>query len=137
MFTTVPMKSARGLDAPVTAVMHHGIVALPATATLADAVRTMHDHGVHAVLIQDADGASLGWITSRGILHNHARDWTLAEGAVEAITEVAATVASTGTIADAINVFIGTGASHILVTESTDRPIGLVAESDLVAFLAD
>ena len=137
MFTTVPMKSARGLDAPVTAVMHHGIVALPATATLADAVRTMHDHGVHAVLIQDAEGASLGWVTSRGILHNHARNWTLAEGAVHAITEAAATVAATATIADAIHLFVGAGASHILVTESAGAPIGVVADSDLVAFLAE
>jgi CBS domain-containing protein len=137
MFTSVPMKSARGLDAPVTAVMHHGIVALPATATLADAVRTMHDHGVHAVLIQGADGAGLGWVTSRGILHNHARDWTLAAGVVDAITEVVATVATTATMTDAINAFIGTGASHILVTAPTDAAIGVVAESDLVAFLAE
>jgi predicted transcriptional regulator len=136
MLTTIPMKSARGLDTPVTEIMHHGLVVLRPTATLTDAARAMRDNDVHGVLIEDLDGTRLGWVTSRGVLHNHARDWTISSSAADAITEVAATVASSATIASAIDVFVGTGASHIVVTADGSTPIGLVAESDLVAFLA-
>lgn len=137
MLTTVPFKSAAGLDTPVTDVMHHGVIALPATATLADAASTMRDNKVHAVLVTGTDGSPLGWVTSRGILHNHARDWTAAASAADAITQPAASVAPTATLSDAMTVFVATGASHILVAASaTDSPIGVIADSDLVTFMA-
>jgi signal-transduction protein with cAMP-binding, CBS, and nucleotidyltransferase domain len=137
MLTTVPFKSAAHLDTPVTEVMHHGAITLPATATLADAAATMRDNHVHAVLITGTNGSPLGWVTSRGILHNHARDWTVEASVVHAITEPAATVAQTATLADAMTVFVATSASHILVVGSAlDKPIGVIADSDLVAFMA-
>jgi CBS domain-containing protein len=137
MFTTVPFKSAPDLDTPVADVMHHGLIALPATATLADVAAAMRDNNVHAVLVTGTDGGPLGWVTSRGILHNHGRDWTLAVSAADAITQPAASVAPTATLADAMTVFIATGASHILVADSTaGAPIGVLADSDLVAFMA-
>lgn len=137
MLTTVPFKSVSGLDAPVTGVMHHGFISLPATATLADVAATMRDNRVHAVLITGTDGGPLGWVTSRGILHNHARDWTIGASAADAISEPAASVAPTATLADAMTVFVATGASHILVADSTaSAPTGVIADSDLVAFMA-
>jgi CBS domain-containing protein len=137
MLTTVPFKSVPGLDTPISDVMHHGFIALPATATLVDAASKMRDNKVHAVLITGTDGSPLGWVTSRGILHNHARDWTTAASAADAITERAATVAPTATLTDALTVFVATGASHILVaSDIAQAPIGVVADSDLVAFMA-
>jgi CBS domain-containing protein len=136
MFTTVPMKSAPGLDTPVTEVMHRGLVTLPASATLADAAVAMRDNGVHAVLVEDAAATRLGWVTSRGILHNHARDWTVADSLSAAVTEAPADVAVTATLAEAIDVFVGSGVSHILVTAEDGAVAGVIAESDLVAFLA-
>jgi signal-transduction protein with cAMP-binding, CBS, and nucleotidyltransferase domain len=138
MFTTVPFKSAPGLDRPVTDVMHHGLIALPATATLADVATTMRDGKVHAVLVTGTDGGPLGWVTSRGILHNHGRDWTGDVSAADAITEPAASVAPTATLADAMTVFVATGASHILVGAVAGQPpVGVLADSDLVAFMAE
>jgi len=137
MLTTVPFKSVAALDTPVSEIMHHGFIALPATATLADVASTMRDNKVHAVLITGTDGSPLGWVTSRGILHNHARDWTTSARAADAITQPAASVAPTATLNDAMTVFIATGASHILVgAAATGAPIGVVADSDLVAFMA-
>jgi CBS domain-containing protein len=136
MFTTVPMKSAPALDTPVAEVMHPGLVTLPATATLADAAVAMRDEGVHAVLVEDAAGTPLGWVTSRGVLHNHARNWTVADSLSAAVTEPAVVVAVTATLADAIDAFVGSGASHILVTAGGGAVAGVIAESDLVAFLA-
>lgn len=92
---------------------------------------------VHAVLITGKDGSPLGWVTSRGILHNRASDWTLEISAAAAITQPAASVAPTATLNDAITVFVAAGASHILVaTSASDPPIGVIADSDLVAFMA-
>jgi signal-transduction protein with cAMP-binding, CBS, and nucleotidyltransferase domain len=137
MLTTVPFKSVEGLDRPVTDVMHHGVVALPASATLADAAAAMRDNKVHAVLVTGTDRSPLGWVTSRGILHNHALDWTADSSAVAAITQPAASVAPTATIADAMTVFVATGASHILVASTANEPpVGVIADSDLVAFMA-
>ena len=138
MLTTVPFKSVAGLDAPVTDVMHHGVVSLPASATLTDAAAAMRDNKVHAVLVTGTDGSPLGWVTSRGILHNHARDWTTEASAVAAITQPAASVAPTATLADAMTVFVATGASHILVAGTAgEAPAGVIADSDLVAFMAE
>ena len=137
MLTTVPFKTVAGLDKPVSEIMHHGFVSLPATATLAEVAAAMRDHKVHAVLITGTDGTPLGWVTSRGILHNHARDWTIATSAADSITEPAASVATTATLGDALTVFIATGASRILVSSATiGAPIGVIADSDLVAFMA-
>jgi|GEM_PF-2517857 len=137
MLTTVPFKSMPGLDTPVGKIMHHGFISLPATATLADVATAMRDNKVHAVLITGPDASPAGWVTSRGILHNHARDWTIATSAADAITEPAASVAPTATLADALTVFIATGASHILVTAATaDAPVGVLADSDLVGHMA-
>lgn len=137
MFTTVPFKSAARLGTPVTEVMHHGVVAVPATATLQDAAAAMRDNKVHAVLVTGSDGSALGWVTSRGILHNHARDWSAGSSAADAITEPAAAVATTAALADALTVFVATGASHVLVSASaSEPPAGVIADSDLVAFMA-
>lgn len=136
MLTTVPVKSVPGLDKPVTEVMHDGVIALAATATLADVASAMRDKKVHAVLITGTDASPLGWVTSRGMLHNHARDWTVAASAADAITEPAASVAATATLADAVTAFVATGASHILVSgPAVQAPIGVLADSDLVAFM--
>ena len=137
MFTTVPFKTVTGLDTPVSQIMHHGFVSLPASSTLFEVAAAMRDGKVHAVLITGTDGTPLGWVTSRGILHNHARDWTVATSAAESITEPAATVAASATLADALTVFVATGATHILVGSATaEAPVGVIADSDLVAFMA-
>jgi CBS domain-containing protein len=106
MLTTVPFKSASGLDTPAGQIMHHGFVALPATASVAEVAGAMRDNKVHAVLITGSDSTALGWVTSRGILRNGARDWTTATSAADAITEPAASVATTATLGDALAAFV-------------------------------
>ena len=137
MYTTIPFKSSKHLETRVTEVMHHGVITLPAKATLVDAAAAMRDNKVHAVLVTGSDGSPLGWVTTRGLLHNHAREWTAEASAADAITQPAASVAPTATLADALTVFVATGASHILVAASaSEPPLGVIADSDLVAFMA-
>lgn len=137
MLTTVPFKSMPGLKTPVAKVMHHGFVALAPAATLVDVAAAMRDNGVHAVLITGEGSKPLGWVTSRGMLHNHARDWTVTSSAGNAVTEPAVSVPANATLADALTAFIASGASHVLVTAATSaEPIGVIADSDLVGYMA-
>jgi signal-transduction protein with cAMP-binding, CBS, and nucleotidyltransferase domain len=136
MPSNVPFNAAAGLDTQVSEVMHRGVISLPATATLVDVATTMRDNDVHAVLVTGGDGSALGWVTSRGMLHNHARDWTAEASARDAITEAAGSVSPASTLADAVTVFMVTGATHILVAAPGEAPVGVLADSDLVAFMA-
>jgi signal-transduction protein with cAMP-binding, CBS, and nucleotidyltransferase domain len=135
MFTSVPISSVPTLDRPVTDVMHAGCIAVPAAAPLALAARAMEQHGTHAVLAQGEDGP-LGWVTSRGVLHNHPRQWNDAT-AGDAITEAIASVPSTATVQDAVTALLAAGSSHVLVQNPGSRvPAGVVSETDLVVLLA-
>lgn len=135
-FSTSPLTSALGLDRPVLEVMHVGVVSVPAHLPLAAAARAMAEHRVHAVLVVDDTGGPLGWVTSRGMLHNLPRDWGNAR-AGDAISETLISVAPTDHVARALEAFLASGASHILVrTPNTGRILGVVAESDLLVVLA-
>lgn len=133
MYSTVPLLSADTLDTPVSEVMHDGYVAIAATAPLGAAGQLMGERRVHAVLAVDSEERPLGWVTSRGMLHNTPRDWTNATVA-DAISEPLEFVKPTDSIRVALDAFLASGASHILVAESpTSPPCGVVAESDLLA----
>ncbi len=135
-YSTVPLNSAHGLDRPVQKLMHHGYVTIPAGLPLAVAARTMAARHVHAVLVCDVDGAALGWVTTRGMLHNLPRDWDCAT-AGEGISESVVSVPPTASVRDALQAFLASGASHILVRDRGDSPLlGVLAESDLLAALA-
>lgn len=140
MISTVPLKFSAHLGRSVREVMHSGYVALPADAPLDVVARTMCDADVHAVLVSDVHGP-MGWVTSRGLLHNHPMDWTQAR-AGDAVTELPAAVGSDQTVEDAMNAFLASGASHILVQDDGHTmpghpvTVGVIAESDLVRFVA-
>ena len=135
-FSTVPLNSAPGLDRPVVDVMHTGHISVAARMPLADAARTMAARRVHAVLVLADDGAPVGWVTARGMLHNLPRDW--ADATVgDAISEKLAGVSPTSTVRDALGAFLATGASHVLVRSPDDGSVlGVIADSDLLGLLA-
>lgn len=134
-FSTVPLNSAAGLDRPVVDVMHAGHVIVPARLPLAEAARTMAARHVHAVLVEDDHGAPLGWVTTRGMLHNLPRDWAGAT-AGEAISEKLASVPPTASVHQALEAFLASGASHVLVRSAEDDMVlGVVADSDLLVLL--
>lgn len=136
MFTTVPLKAAPGLDRPVLDVMHAGHVTIPARMPLAAAAGLMVTRRVHALLVCDDRGAPLGWVTTHGMLHNLPRDWSVAT-AGDAISEPLVDVAPDATVRQALDAFLASGASHILVRRPGEALVcGVVAESDLLALLA-
>jgi CBS domain-containing protein len=134
--SSVPLTAAPGLDHPVLDVMHVHPVTVPAELPLDAAARQMAAQRIHAVLVVDGRGAPLGWVTTRGMLHNTPRDWAGARVG-DAITESVVAVPPTATLRDALQTFLASGASHLLVQKEAGGPVlGLVAESDMVGVLA-
>ena len=136
MFSTVPIQATGELDGPIAEMTHSPYVALPPQAPLDVVARTMADLGIHAVLIRDQANGLLGWVTARGMLHNKPRDWTRSQ-AGDAVTEPIATIPPTATVEDAVAAFVVSGASHIVVCEpESEWPIGVIADSDLIRWIA-
>jgi hypothetical protein len=64
-------------------------------------------------------------------------DWTTVASAADAITDAAAPVTQTAAPYEAITVFVATDACHIHGdAPGAQTPIGVVLDSDLVAFMA-
>lgn len=130
MLTTVPARASEMLERPASDLAHAGIISVPSSASIAFVARTMAEHDVHAVLVADATGRH-GWVTSRGMLHNHARDWTRAT-AGDAITEPIATLPCDAMLRDALDAFLASGATHVLLVAPDGEPLSVLADSDLV-----
>jgi CBS domain-containing protein len=135
-YSTVPLRSASGLDLPVCELMHTDYVAIDSGAPLASAAALMASRRVHAVLAVDADGHPLGWVTARGMLHNAPRDWRGATVA-DAITEPVGVIAPDAPLRAALDAFLASGSSHVVVAESpASKPRGVLADSDLLGVVA-
>lgn len=135
MFTTVPLNAATGLDAPVAKLMHENPVRVPGQMPIAAAARTMLAQRIHAVIVIDDSGVELGWVTTRGMLHNTPRDWSGAT-AQDAISEAIVSVAPDATMRAALEALLAGGVSHILVRPPAGGPaIGVVSDFDLLALL--
>jgi len=136
MLSTVPITTSRTLDAEVREIMRTGVVSVPAAASLRRVARALREHRVHAVLVVGSDGAPLGWVTVRGLLHNHARDWELAD-AGSAITEQAVCVPPSSTVREALGAMLATNVTRVLVIRPGDVAAeGVVSDSDLVGLVA-
>lgn len=62
----------RGETMPVSSAMSQGVLTLTADARCADAMRVMGEHGVHRMVVVDADNRSTGIITRTDLLRAHA-----------------------------------------------------------------
>jgi CBS domain-containing protein len=136
MLSALPNTAATGLDAEVREIMRAGVVTVSAGASLRRVAHALREHKVNAILVIGNDGAPLGWATVRGLLHNHARDWELAD-AGHAIAEPAVHVAPSATAREALAAMLDADVSRVLVVRPGDlAPEGVVAASDLVNLAA-
>ena len=63
---------------------------------------------------------------------NEARDWTQSQ-ASDAVTEPIATIPPTANVEDAVEAFVASGASHVMVCEpESEWPVGVIGDSDLI-----
>ena len=98
----MPMLSPERLSTPVREFMRPGVITIAEHASLLDAKRAMARHGVHAILVVgEADGRPLGWVTDSGLLPWLERDLDAIQ-ASHAITEPAHYIEPASTAHDAV-----------------------------------
>lgn len=131
---TPPVRSdapMRLLATPVRALLKRPPVALPPTATIADAVRRMQQEGVSSVLLVDGDGRLAGLVTDRDL-----RDRVLGAGrdATTPLAAIATTALRTASASqpafDALLLMARHAIHHVPVLDG-DRVVGMVTTTDV------
>jgi CBS domain-containing protein len=123
-------------------VMHAGLVSCSPKTRIGAMARMLVDSRVHAVVVVGGDGEALGVVADSDLLVG---EW-LAEDedslatmramtAGELMTAPVVTISADASVERAAALLLERRLSRLVVTES-DRPIGVVAISDLVAYLA-
>jgi CBS domain-containing protein len=132
----MPTISSERLSTPVREFMRPGVICIAEHASLLDAKRAMVRHGVHAVLVVgEADGRPLGWVSDSGLLPWLERDLAAIQ-ASHAITEPAHYIDPAGTAHEAVEALAAPSVSHLLVSPTVGGPPhGVVAPLDLVDLL--
>lgn len=116
--------------------MRPGVVTVSRSTTLAAVGRVMREHRVHGVLVRADDGALLGWVTARGLLHRDAATWGRTS-AGQAISEPVVSVVPSENVSAAIDAMVAADVSRLAVMRpGSDTPDGVVAEIDLVTHLS-
>jgi CBS domain-containing protein len=130
-----PPAHARGdhLDTPVRELMSPGVLSIVEDASLRQVLRALRRHRVHAVLVSGrANGLSLGWVTTRGLLAWIERDHSLTV-ARDAITEPPITIDPGATVREAVSAMAREGVGRLLVAHRNNAmPEGVVSELDVL-----
>ena len=132
-----PAPPADRLDTAIREVMRPGVIVIAGHASVARAQHALLAHGVHAILVlDDAGGRPLGWVTSRGLLHWAERDVTLCS-ARDAVSEAPVTIDPSATARDALALLRRADTTRLLVVRGDDGvPEGVVADVDLLRLVA-
>ena len=121
---------------PCATLMRPGVVSVSADTSLLQAKRALVRHHVHAILVVDqAGGRPLGWVTDRGLLKWLEHDLGLVS-AGQGITEPATFIEPGASARDALERLAAPGVSHLLVSRTAgEPPQGVVAAMDLVELI--
>ena len=130
------MHAGDPLETPVRALMRPGVVSVSADTSLLQAKRALVRHHVHAILVVDqAGGRPLGWVTDRGLLKWLEHDLGLVS-AGQGITEPATFIEPGASARDALERLAAPGVSHLVVSRiAGESPQGVVAAMDLVELI--
>jgi CBS domain-containing protein len=117
----------RGLEEIV---RHQHPVTMPATVTVREACGTMHERGIGAVLVTDANGVLAGIFTGRDLVRIVAEGKNPAAERLGAVmTREPQTMPPGRTAIDALRVMHDGGFRHIPVVDG-DRIVGIVSRGD-------
>jgi CBS domain-containing protein len=140
MLTAVPSSSpppvAELARTPLRRMMRAGVVSVPGNASLLQAARALADHRMHAVLvIHTGSSERVGWLTGAALIER-LLDYSPFEPVADAVTEPVTCIAPSATVADAIRALAAPGVTHLLVTNGSGAPQGVVSDADIVRFVA-
>jgi CBS domain-containing protein len=122
------------LTAPIRALDPRPAITVPPTATIAEAIRLMLDHRIGAVLVE-REGRAIGIFTERDVL-----SWVASAGAAsrpvsEVMTGDPETLGLDDGIAYALHRMIVGGFRHIPIVDAGGRPLAVLSQRELVAFI--
>ena len=121
---------------PVRRIMRSGVVSVPGNASLLQAAKALAGHGMHAVLVlRSGSPEQVGWLTSSALI-GRLLECSPFEPVADAVTEKVTCIAPSATIADAIRALATPGVTHLLVTNGTGGPQGVVSDTDIARFFA-
>jgi CBS domain-containing protein len=122
--------------------MRAGLIACKPHATLGQVAVLLNQHHIHALLVTDRDGRTLGLISDFDLM---AGEWLSSDEeslaamrkltAADLMTQPVDSVEANIPLAEAVNLLMEKGVSRLLVTES-EKPVGIISLSDFVASIA-
>jgi CBS domain-containing protein len=109
-------------------------VTVPASATVADAIRAMHDHKVGSVVVPNADGSPAGIFTERDVLNLCAEGRTdFAKMSIRPCMTCAMTTGKPAeTVSEVLVIMTAKRFRHMPVVADDGKMVGVVSIGDLV-----
>jgi CBS domain-containing protein len=106
-------------------------------ATLRKVAAILAAHRIHAVVVaSEGERAPLAVVTDRDVIWAHARGELDRVTAREAATEPTITVRADAGLRQATELMAHYGTSHVVVTESGGRPVGVLSSLDVAEAIA-
>lgn len=125
------------MDTPISDLPLRDPILIDASATVADAVKSMNDHHTGCVLV-GRDGKLIGIFTERDVL---TKDFFRADSHTVPVESVMTpnpeTLEPEDSIAFALNKMSVGGYRHIPIVEADGKPVGVLSVRDIVDFLVD
>lgn len=123
-------------------IMHPGLITCPPHATLGEVAVLLNRHHVHALIVADREGHTLGVLSDFDLL---AGEWLSSDTesltvmrkltAADLMSSPVLTVESNVPLFEAVQMLIQKDISRLIVTEA-GKPVGIISVSDFVASLA-
>jgi CBS domain-containing protein len=122
--------------------MHAGLITCKPNATLGQVAVLLNQHQVHALIVTDRDGRTIGIMSDFDLI---AGEWLSSDSeslavmrnltAAELMTQPVNTVEANTPVTEAVNLLMEKGVSRLLVTDN-EKPVGIISLSDFVASIA-
>ena len=122
--------------------MHTGLITCKPTATLGQVAVLLNQHHIHALVVMDRDGRTLGLISDFDLM---AGEWLSSDAesltvmrnltAADLMTHPADSVDANVPLTEAVSLFMKKGVSRLLVTDN-EKPVGIISLSDFVSSIA-
>lgn len=118
----------------VETIMHKGIIGCKPSTPMDEVVRIMADTNVQVIVVTGPDDAALGIISQMDVIPFYGQELKMLK-AREVMSANVIAIPPTMTVADAVEVMVDHGISHLVVTERGDaglRALGVLTSGHVI-----